>query len=225
LADLLSPKSQKGIRVVSAFGRGSTFSFILEDKEKTEPKDQSDHLEKLNYSLEVAEELPTLVQAKFVSKIQKINTSSSISPLAAKTFESESFIKGFCPCPKILIVDDNPFNTMAFETILGSLGTKCDSVYSGSVAVQQLQKDCRRYLVIFMDQEMPEMTGAETVKEIKGLRNEKLIQGGIKFIGCTVHKAKEEVDRFLASGLDECIHKLISTAMIKDILKGSLLFE
>ena len=32
-------------------------------------------------------------------------------------------------------------------------------------------------------------------------------------------KAKEEVDKFLAPGLDHCIYKPVSIAMIKDIFK------
>jgi len=77
---------------------------------------------------------------------------------------------------KILIVDDNPFNIMALETILESLEVKCDSVKSGSVALEKLRncqtnqcrnKECKAYSVVFMDQEMPEMSGADTVREIR----------------------------------------------------------
>jgi len=117
---------------------------------------------------------------------------------------------------------------MAFETILSSLEVKRDSVYSGKAAIQKLldrktcgSKDCKSYMVIFMDQEMPEMSGSETLIEIKRLQEEGLIKDLIKFIGCTAHKAKEEVDGYLASGLDSCIHKPISINMIKETLKGT----
>ncbi len=116
---------------------------------------------------------------------------------------------------------------MAFETILRNLEIKCDSVYSGKAAIQKLldrktcaSRDCKSYSVVFMDQEMPEMSGSETMTEIKRLQKESLVPDGIKFIGCTAHKAKEEVDRFLESGLDSCIHKPISIKMIKETLKG-----
>jgi len=46
----------------------------------------------------------------------------------------------------------------------------------------------------------------------------------MKIIGCTAHKSKEEVDKFLEAGIDQCIHKPISTVMIKDILKDELSF-
>ncbi|RZJ50362.1 MAG: response regulator [Chryseobacterium sp.] len=56
------------------------------------------------------------------------------------------------------------------------------------------------------------------MREIKRLQSEKLIPE-IKIIGCTAHKGKEEVDKFLASGLDHCIYKPVSIVMIKDTLK------
>ena len=78
-------------------------------------------------------------------------------------------------------------------------------------------KDCKQYSTIFMDQEMAEMSGIDTVKEIRKLQREGCLSA-LKIIGCTAHQSKEELDRFLQAGLDQCIHKPISAAMIKDIL-------
>ena len=115
---------------------------------------------------------------------------------------------------------------MALETILHSLKIKCDSVYGGPSALQKLRdhqanpcsKNCKSYSVLFMDQEMPGMSGVETVREIKKLQEENQISSEIRIVGCTAHKGKEEVDRFLASGLESCIFKPVSISMIKDIL-------
>jgi len=125
-----------------------------------------------------------------------------------------------------MIADDNPFNTMAFETILNSLEIKCESVYNGSCCLKKLLgrqrnscgKECKQYSAVFIDQEMPEMSGGETVSEIRRLQKEYLIGSGLKIIGCTAHQSKEEVDKFLESGLDQCICKPISKAIIQDIL-------
>ena len=137
-----------------------------------------------------------------------------------------------CTCAKILVVDDNPFNTMAFETILSSLKIKCDSVYSGACAIKKLLnrenekclgKDCKAYSVVIMDQEMPEMSGSETTREIRKLQREKRVSSMMRIIGCTAHKSKEEVEKFMEAGLDKCIHKPISPSMIKGLLKKSFL--
>jgi len=131
-----------------------------------------------------------------------------------------------------LVVDDNPFNTMAFETILGSLDIKCDAVYSGSLCIKGLLnrqtkpcgENCKQYAIVFMDQEMPEMSGTETVHEIIKLQSQGLLPP-IKIIGCTAHKSKEEVDKFMKAGINQCIHKPISVSMILDILKKNCALE
>jgi len=74
-----------------------------------------------------------------------------------------------------------------------------------------------------MDQEMPEMTGSETVQEIKRLQEENLLPPSIKVIGCTAHKSKEEVEKFMEAGFKQCLHKPISISMIQDILKEIVL--
>ena len=238
LVDLLSPKSHPGIRVASVLKQGSIFSFIIENKERIPMpcEEQSDQSSSSFSSYEVADELPQMKIPPLLN-VQKNNTecdssTSFIIPLRTRTNEAEALVDSQCSCPKILIVDDNPFNIMAFETILNSLGIKSDSVYSGSACLQKLLcrqnktcgKNCQSYSVVFMDQEMPEMTGSETVEEIRRLQRENSIPE-MKAIGCTAHKAKEEVDRFMASGLDSCIFKPINVGMIRDVLKEILLSE
>jgi len=224
LVELLAPKGHKNLIINSVQNEGSIFSFILEDKENTLP--EKDDGGGSSDSDGVAEELADAIHP---SRIQTFASSNSL-PLATRKSESDTFIiRNPCSCPKVLIVDDNPFNIMALETILNSLEIKSDSVYSGSAALKKLvesqakncgHKDCKQYSVIFMDQEMPEMNGADTVREIRRLQKEEKISAGIRIIGCTAHKAKEEVDRFFAAGLESCIFKPVSIVMVRDILKG-----
>jgi len=235
LADLLAPASCPGISATSIPNKGSVFSFILENKEKISSSTIPIriHLDGSSDSSDVAEELARVSPARCSPlRLQKTNTSVSFTPFNnSVAYDSDTPINlaSKCSCPKILIVDDNPFNTMAFETILNSLDLKCDSVFSGPSALKKLLsrqektcgKNCQQYQVVFMDQEMPEMTGAETVKEIKKLQSGKLFPE-IRLIGCTAHKSKQEVDSFLEAGLEQCIHKPISKVMIHDILKAFL---
>jgi len=228
LAELLAPKDEEGINVFSVPNQGSIFSFVIENKEVQLPT-----LECSDLSIEVANELPGVIKPIFNFKKPATNMQTSVIPFTTRAFySSESIvIESVCSCAKVLIVDDNPFNTMAFETILSSLGIKCESVYSGKSAIQKLlqhqaktcsEKDCKLYSVVFMDQEMPEMSGAEAVREIRTFQEESILPTGMRIIGCTAHKSKEEVERFLESGLDQCIHKPISKVMIGDILKEFL---
>jgi len=215
LVQLLSPKGQEKIDVISLPGHGSTFSFVLEDKslelKEIASLDRSDSTEEMSF----------VAQPKI---FEKTHTLKSLLIRSIKSFQA---VKDLCSCPKVLIVDDNPFNTMALETILRSLQIKCDSVYSGPCALQKLLsrrtnpccENCEPYSAIFMDQEMPGMNGADTVREIKKLQEESKLSSEMRIIGCTAHKAKEEVHRFLASGLETCIFKPVSIGIIKHTLK------
>jgi len=215
LVQLLAPKGHQGIDVLSTPNKGSVFSFIIEDKEEVRPQSQDNFPDDWNRSRQTSEELTGDKKPMLFQKLKTLDTS-----------DPDELLTGTCSCPDILIVDDNPFNTMAFETILSSLDIKCDPAYSGLSAIEKLLarekkscgKDCKQYSVIFMDQEMPEMSGSETVQEIRRLQKEKSLPQRVRIIGCTAHKSRVEVDKFLASGLDRCIHKPISVSMIKDIL-------
>jgi CheY-like chemotaxis protein len=229
LALLLGPKDHHGISVKSVSGQGSTFTFILENKQDV--IDPEGLLKNQDNSCEVADESPRFTKSLFYAKLQTDKSGSSYSTIPL--IEKQSSQYSSCLCSKILIVDDNPFNTMAFETILDSMNIKCDSVYSGSCCIKSLRNrqgkvcgdNCKQYSVIFMDQEMPEMTGRDTVYEIKKLQEESLLSQGIRIVGCTAHKSKEEIDRFMEAGLDQCIHKPISAGMIRDTLKGTNVIE
>jgi len=223
LVELLAPENQKKISVTSTPNKGSTFTFVLENKL---PQQKTTAF--LDHSFEAIEEKIFVPQPKIFDSIQTLSSLRSLSS-KIETFDSEHLIHS-CSCPKVLIVDDNPFNTMALETVLRSLQLTTDSVYNGASALQKLldrqvnpcSKDCKPFSIIFMDQEMPGMSGAETVREIKRLQGKKQVASEMRIIGCTAHKGKEEVDRFLASGLENCIFKPVSIGIIKTILKEEI---
>ena len=116
---------------------------------------------------------------------------------------------------------------MAFEAVLGSLDLKCDSAFDGHAAIEKIlqrQKtlcsaNCKPYSVVFMDQEMPGMTGSETVHEIKQLEAQGLVSS-MKMIGCTAHGSGEEIEKFMECGIDSCIQKPIKAQEVEKILKG-----
>jgi len=224
LAELLGPiNKRQGIKVESILNQGSTFSLIIEDKETDGLKKAQSLEDSSNSYQDVAEEELIETSGPIILSTFQILPHSSPGRKTQPQFLFEE-----CSCPKVLIVDDNPFNTMAFETILSGLGIKHESVYNGSACIQKLLKrlkepccqQCQQYAVIFMDQEMPEMNGIETVNEIKRLQRENMLPE-MKIIGCTAHQSKEEVDRFMDAGLDQCISKPISIVMIKNILKDA----
>jgi len=218
LAKLLGPQ---GIVVESVLGTGSTFSFLVENKEEIQEDIVSKQFS--DKSQGVPEEFQR-TEPKISSRLSQCFSTNSVLRKAERPIDSEPSEK--CSCAKILVVDDNPFNTMAFETILESLHLKCDSVFDGQAAIDKIlsrQKaccgeHCQPYSVIFMDQEMPGMTGSETVCELRHLQSQNLIPS-VKIIGCTAHGSPEEVNKFMESGIDMCIQKPITASGLQKIFQ------
>ncbi|HTA16996.1 MAG TPA: response regulator, partial [bacterium] len=66
---------------------------------------------------------------------------------------------------KILIVDDEPNNLLALESILKDIGVELVRAYSGKEALRHLLKD--DFAVILLDVQMPGMDGLETAAMIR----------------------------------------------------------
>lgn len=62
----------------------------------------------------------------------------------------------------VLVVDDNPANRMAFETVLMPLGLEVVLAASGSEALKHIME--REFAVILLDVHMPIMDGYETAE-------------------------------------------------------------
>ena len=225
LAKLLGPSPQRGITVESVLSVGSTFSFLLENKiERLETQDVLTNKSGSDKSSRfIADELETF-EPKNIPRLSQTFSINALSQHILSNINNEKPTQ--CTCAKILIVDDNPFNTMAFDAVLGALNFKCDSVFNGQSAIEKVLErqttvcgsNCNPYHIIFMDQEMPGMNGSETVEEIRKLQVQGLVSP-MKIVGCTAHGSTEEVERFMEAGLDMCIHKPITAIEIQKILK------
>ena len=235
LAQLLGPKESNGIKVNSVPEQGSTFSFIIDDRGpkeiiKAPPELVIDKRLKTNSILDEKEESPLMINDDDLAEeprgYQRVISCVSTKLMKALTSVGIEVTRDECRCPKVLIVDDDAFNMLAYKSILANLGAKCDCVYSGKSGIDKLiwrvnnpcSRDCRGYVLVFMDQEMPGLNGTETVAGIKRLEIEGLLPE-TKVIGCTAHNDGPEIQQFLQSGIVKCIEKPISVGLIQDILE------
>eukprot|EP01022_Parablepharisma_sp_SALTPOND_P033048 TRINITY_DN88096_c1_g1_i1.p1 TRINITY_DN88096_c1_g1~~TRINITY_DN88096_c1_g1_i1.p1 ORF type:complete len:647 (+),score=60.03 TRINITY_DN88096_c1_g1_i1:605-2545(+) len=80
-----------------------------------------------------------------------------------------------CDCPKVLLVDDEPFNLLVLSAYLSSINVKADRAENGQIALDMINRRaaqsgcCAGYTIIFMDINMPVMDGAETTSRIAEL--------------------------------------------------------
>jgi CheY-like chemotaxis protein len=116
---------------------------------------------------------------------------------------------------KVLVVDDNRENCKLIDAILSSVGVHVVCTDNGAKAMELLET--REYQLVFMDQMMPEKSGAETVKEIRYIEDEYFQNLPIVLMSLN---AKEEAKKeYLEMGFSDCISKPIKGNEVRASLK------
>lgn len=93
-----------------------------------------------------------------IGKVMKKNNQQSAEPVPT----SKDF---FVPSYRVLVVDDLQVNLHIARSLLDKFQIYADIAQSGEEAIRRCA--VTKYDLIFMDQQMPEMSGLETVREIQ----------------------------------------------------------
>ncbi len=107
----------------------------------------------------------------------------------------------------ILVAEDHEVNQQLFKTILENIGHEVDIASNGVEAVQAVKN--RRYDLIFMDVQMPEMNGYEATESIRSLG----IDTPVVAVTASAQRGEEE----------KCISVGMSGFLIKPFKKRDLL--
>jgi len=102
---------------------------------------------------------------------------------------------------RILIAEDNIINQKLLLSILEMLGYHADAVSDGP-EVLSLMKD-KKYDLILMDIQMPQMNGEETTGQLRELFKE----DGPKIIAVTAYAMEGDKEKFMKAGMDGYISK------------------
>jgi PAS domain S-box-containing protein len=112
---------------------------------------------------------------------------------------------------RILLAEDEPMIREMITLMLAKRGLHPDTAESGRQAVEKWQNG--DFDLIFMDLQMPEMSGMEATRAIRERERE-----GIKrtcIIGLTAHASREIKEQCLDSGMDQVLTKPVKS---KDLL-------
>ncbi|CAD8124496.1 unnamed protein product [Paramecium sonneborni] len=124
-------------------------------------------------------------------------------------------------CSQILIVDDIPFNQIAFIQMLNHFKIKAESAFDGYQAVemvkQKLTKHCKFYKLIFMDIEMPGQNGFQTSKIISQIPGVQSI-----IVMCSAYDTVENYNFAQQVGITEFLPKPVNKKDLDKILKKYL---
>jgi len=115
---------------------------------------------------------------------------------------------------RILLAEDNIINQKVVVHMLEKYGHDVRVVANGRECLDALERE--PFDLVFMDIQMPVMTGYEATALIRQQENARG-QGSIPVIAMTAHVLKEERQRCLDVGMDEIITKPIQT---RDLLKA-----
>jgi signal transduction histidine kinase/ActR/RegA family two-component response regulator len=114
----------------------------------------------------------------------------------------------------ILLAEDNEVNQIVTKKMLSKLGYNADVASSGIEALKALEK--KKYDLVFMDVQMPEMDGLEAAREIR----RRWPEGGPKIIAVTASALKGDQEMCLAAGMDGYIMKPTKIEAIREALQA-----
>ncbi|MEZ5336033.1 MAG: response regulator [Methanolobus sp.] len=121
----------------------------------------------------------------------------------------------------VLICEDNKTNLLLTTTIISEMlpGSRILNAEDGNAAVQVYREN--KPGIIFMDIQMPEMSGYDVTSSIRGLEAQSNIHTPI--IALTAGTVQGERERCIAAGMDDYLSKPIDSDKIKIILDKWLL--
>lgn len=236
LALMLGPVGQSGIKIASRLGCGSSFSFLIaerQDLERCHSEMSGDFCVSMNelegqYRISESEKP---IFSFYSSTVQEKGLFSGVNPFyssQSQPRDAEQLIiytkKPRC-CPSVLVVDDDIFNITAMETILKKLGYRCNVAYNGKQAIEKVkdrhkltcEHQCGQYKIIFMDFSMPIMDGYEATRTLKAAMSRGELER-IPIVGCTAFVQEKEKLKGLDSGMDSYCTKPLNREKVRTIL-------
>ena len=117
----------------------------------------------------------------------------------------------------ILVVDDNTINQRVVKGLLEKDGHTITTVGSAEAAFSEIKS--RRYDLVFMDMEMPEIDGVEATRHIRALPD--VVKKHTPIIAMTANVMKEDIERCKKAGMDDYISKPVDPENLRRILRAA----
>lgn len=108
---------------------------------------------------------------------------------------------------KVLLAEDNVVNRTFLSHFIQDAGHEVAAVVNGLEAIEKLEQE--RFDVVVMDVQMPEMDGVEATKRIRRSPASRLDRD-VPIIALTAYAMKEDMERFLAAGMNACVSKPVN---------------
>ncbi len=120
------------------------------------------------------------------------------------------------PC-RLLVVEDNPVNSMLAQRMLASLGFESESRTNGLLGIEAYKQD--RFDIIFMDLQMPVMDGLEATRAIRQFEVSNPADVPAYIVALTADAMAGDRDRCLQAGMDDYLSKPIRRSELSAVLR------
>ncbi|PIE19939.1 MAG: hypothetical protein CSA65_00390 [Proteobacteria bacterium] len=114
----------------------------------------------------------------------------------------------------VLLAEDHPVNQRVAVGYLEKGGHQVDLVDNGNKAVEAVRR--KRYDIVLMDVQMPELDGIGATERIRELERER--GDRVPIIALTAHAMKGDAERCQAAGMDDHLAKPINGAALAAML-------
>ena len=121
---------------------------------------------------------------------------------------------GYCaPDAKVLVVDDNNINLIVATGLLKQTRSQITTCESGAACLEMIKKT--KFDIIFLDQEMPDMNGTETLQKAKNLPGN--LNRYTPYIALTANLEPGIKTRYLNDGFTDYIAKPIDSSLLYEV--------
>lgn len=150
----------------------------------------------------------------FTLKLQYIQPDRRNAPAVASSTQtaSQTNLSGL----NVLLAEDTPTNQDVARAMLMRLGCKVEVVSNGYEAIEKLSD--RRYDIVLMDCQMPEMDGFEATRQLRTLEQHNG-WGRTPVIAVTAGILRNEQVACTKSGMDDFLAKPFKMASLLDVLQ------
>ena len=118
---------------------------------------------------------------------------------------------------RVLVVEDNPVNSMLAQRMLSSLGFSSDSEENGQAGVQRHEKE--PFDIIFMDLQMPVMDGLEAAAMLRKFESTHPEVPPAYIIALTADAMTGDRQRCIEAGMNDYLSKPIRRSEMAAVLK------
>jgi PAS domain S-box-containing protein len=117
---------------------------------------------------------------------------------------------------QLLVAEDNFINQMFIVELLSHCGCTCDVTNNGDEALRAVQQ--KRYDLVLMDCQMPEMDGFAATREIRRREAAGQLSGRIPIVALTANALQGDRELCLEAGMDDYLTKPLNAKQLRAML-------